>query len=375
VLVVDDSYVCRQQLVELLEVDGDIKVVGEAGTGHEAVDQVRALKPDVTTMDVQMPGLGGLEAIEQIMAKTPVPILVVTGRPSGPHGDLAFEAVRRGALDLLQKPEPDDARAAEQLRSFVRRFAEVRVVKHVAGRLQEIAAQTVEPPASSKPGRSPRVVSRAVAKVPARAPSRPGSTPLTVIGVGASAGGPSTLAAVLSEVPSHIHAAIAVVQHLPSGFTDSFAEYLTRTVSLPVRVVRSKSRLEPGVVYLATDDHHLVVTSPETIAVVNGPRVAGHRPSVTALFSSLAEVLGAQAIGVVLTGMGNDGAQGLRKMRAAGAHTIAQDEATSIVYGMPKAAVEAGGVKTVLSVDQVAPVLVALVSSPRTSPVVHGRQT
>jgi two-component system chemotaxis response regulator CheB len=362
VLVVDDSYVCREQLRELLEADRDIEVVGEAGTGEEAVERVRQLKPDVTTMDVQMPGLGGLKAIEQIMAKTPVPILVVTGRPGSSRESLAFEAVRRGALDLVEKPGPHDLRAAHGLRAVVRRFADVRVVRHVAGNRQTPDA---EGPKYAKGSSAPRGQ--------LHTPSRFAPAPMTVVGLGASAGGPMTVATVLSGVDPDAKAAFALVQHLPLGFVDSFAEFLSRRIPQKVRVVRSQACLEPGVVFLAADDHHLAMTTPQTIASVQGPRMAGHRPSVNTLFQSLAEFVGPLGIGVILSGMGNDGAQGLCKMSAAGAHTIAQDEATSVVYGMPRAAVEAGGVKTVLPLDLIAPTLTAILGPARAANGKEGR--
>jgi two-component system chemotaxis response regulator CheB len=351
VLVVDDSGVCREQLREILEADGDIEVVGEAGTGEQAVELVRQLKPDVTTMDVQMPGLGGLKAIEQIMAKTPVPILVVTGRPASAGADLAFEAVRRGALDLVEKPGSSDVRAGHGLRAFVRRFADVRVVRHVAGSRLSARVETAE---LAKPGSVPRI--------PLRGPSRVHPAPMSVVGLGASAGGPVTVASVLSGVDPEAKAAFALVQHLPLGFVDSFAEFLSRRIPLKVRVVRSETRLVAGAVFLAADDHHLAMTNPQTIASVQGPRVGGHRPSVNTLFQSLAEFVGPLGVGVILSGMGNDGAQGLRRMSAVGAYTIAQDEGSSIVYGMPRAAVEAGGVRTVLPLDLIAPTLTALLS-------------
>jgi two-component system, chemotaxis family, protein-glutamate methylesterase/glutaminase len=354
VLVVDDSFVCRELLRELLEADDDIEVVGEAATGEEAVELVRDLKPDVATMDVQMPGLGGLKAIEQIMAKTPVPILVVTGRPASSREDLAFEAVRRGALDLVEKPHPDEPRAGHGLRVFVRRFADVRVVRHVAGNRQAPAA---DPPAPPEAKDGPRVAPPAAARAAAPA--------MTVVGLGASAGGPLTLANVLSGIDPEARAAFALVQHLPLGFVDSFAEFLARRIPQKVRVVRSHARLEAGVVFFAADDHHLAMTDPQTIASVEGPRVGGHRPSVDTLFQSMADFAGALGVGVVLSGMGSDGARGLRRMSAAGAYTIAQDESTSIVYGMPRAAVEAGGVKSVLPLQLIAPTLNALLSPQR----------
>jgi two-component system chemotaxis response regulator CheB len=361
----------------MLEAEGDIKVVGEAASGEEAVEQVRILKPDVTTMDVQMPGLGGLEAIERIMARTPVPILVVTGsvcswgsgptgsvcrwgpgptgRPARAQENLGFEAVRRGALDLVEKPAADDAPAREQLRSLVRRFAEVRVVRHVAGNRRGAAIAPVGSvlPRQLRSSRAPSV--------------RTAGGPLTLIGIGASAGGPNTLVSLLSQLQPDIKAAVALVQHLPSGFVPSFADYLARSTGLPVKLVRHKARVEAGSVYLASDDRHLVATGRETLAAVQGARVAGHRPSVTTLFQSMAETLGASGVGVILTGMGDDGAVGLLSMSAAGAYTIAQDEASSVVYGMPKAAVEAGGVKAVLPLNLIPGVLNALAGLPRAS--------
>jgi two-component system chemotaxis response regulator CheB len=289
------------------------------------------------------------------MAKTPVPILVVTGRPASAGADLAFEAVRRGALDLVEKPGPHDVRAGHGLRAFVRRFADVRVVRHVAGNRASASAAV---PAPAKLG--------SAARIALREPSHGPLAPMTVVGIGASAGGPLTVAGVLSGVDPEAKAAFALVQHLPLGFVDSFAEFLARRIPQKVQVVRSQARVEAGVVFLAADDHHLAMTNPHTIASVQGPRVGGHRPSVNTLFHSLAEFVGPLSVGVILSGMGNDGALGLRRMRAVGAHTIAQDESTSIVYGMPRAAVEAGGVKAVLPLDLIAPTLTALLSPPRT---------
>jgi two-component system, chemotaxis family, protein-glutamate methylesterase/glutaminase len=350
VLVVDDSAICREQLRALLEQDGDIAVVGEAESGLQAVQQVRRLKPHVTTMDVQMPGLGGLEAIAQIMAQTPVPILVITGRPADPRENLPFEAVRRGALDLVEKPAHGDPGAGSRLRSLVRTLADVRVVKHVAG-----TRKRLEPSVSSARSNSSPAIT-------------PPSAPFRVIGIGASAGGPAAVVSVLSRLPPTLHGALALVQHLPSGFLESFADYLRRSTPFEVRIVRSKARIEPGVMFLPEDDHHLIATPHGMFAAGHGPPVNGYRPSVNSLFHSMAEALGPRAIGVILSGMGSDGAEGLLRLHEAGADTIAQDESTSAVFGMPKAALEAGGVKTVLKLDRIAPTLAALASPPTQAP-------
>jgi two-component system, chemotaxis family, protein-glutamate methylesterase/glutaminase len=343
VLVVDDSPICREELRTLLQADGDIQVVGEAENGEQAVHLVRRLRPQVTTMDVQMPGLGGLEAIAAIMAATPVPILVITGRPATPRQNLAFEAVRRGALDLVEKPAQGDLRAGQSLRRLVRTLADVHVVKHVAGNRKPAGA-----PAEPAPAVAPSALA-------------PASTPFKVIGIGASAGGPAAIVSVLSRLPRGLSAAVALVQHLPPGFVESFGEYLGQSTPFKVEIVGAKTRLAPGIVYLPQDDRHLVASRPGNLAPGDGPPLHGFRPSVDALFQSLADTFGQRAIGVVLSGMGTDGALGLLRLREAGALTIAQDEPA--VFGMPKAAVGAGAAQHVLKVDRIAALLATLAAS------------
>jgi two-component system, chemotaxis family, protein-glutamate methylesterase/glutaminase len=339
VLVVDDSDVACEVLREMLEAERDIEVVGVASTGEQAVRQVLSLRPDVTTMDVQMPGLGGLEAIEQIMARSPVPILVVTARPTGPHDEVAFEAVRRGALDLVEKPVRTDLRAGQRLRALVRSFATVPVVRHMAGtrpkRVQTHAASSPLPPASS--------------------PDRP----YRVLGIGASAGGPAAIVAILSQLPRELDAAVTIAQHLPDGFAPTFAGYLQDRTTLSVRLVESGAVIERGIVYVPRSGCHIVLSGPRTVAATRATD-PGVCPSVTSLFDSLATALGPAAVGVVLSGMGCDGADGMRRMAAAGAATIAQDEATSAVYGMPKAAAATGGARQILPLAKIAPALVVL---------------
>jgi two-component system chemotaxis response regulator CheB len=335
VVVVDDSAVCRAALRETLEGDGDIRVVGEAADGAEVLKVITREKPHLVTMDLQMPGTSGFEAIEEIMAKLPVPILVVTGQ-SRRSSAAAFEAVRRGALQLAEKPPPGQSAAGNELRAQVRLLSKVPVVRHVAGSRDKSAQR----PPPSPAGRTPTYIA-------------PVTTPPWV-GVAASAGGPGAIATVLSQLAPSFPGCIAVVQHLPKGFAASFVDFLRTRTQLRVKLVIDGATREPGTVFVAPDDRHLVVSSKNQMRAVDLPPVGGFRPSATVLFQSMAEVLGAGAIGMVLSGMGTDGADGLQNMRRRGALTIAQDEATSAVYGMPRAAAERGAASLVLPLGKMA---------------------
>jgi len=331
VLVVDDSAIAREALASELEEDEDMRVVGTAADGDAAITAVADLRPDVVTMDIQMPGGGGLLAIEQIMARTPVPIVVVSARARHDQ-TLSFEAVSRGALEVAVKPAlPSDADA---LRATVRRIAGIPVIPHVrALRAQRVPVPvpiTLPPPSLS---RAPRVV-----------------------GLSASAGGPAALDVVLGALPASLPACVAIVQHLPPGFVSSFATYLRSRTPLDVTLVEPGIPVEakPGRLLLAAGDHHLIASPTRAFLASSEPALRGHRPSATMLFSSLARSWGDLAIGVILTGIGDDGASGLVELRARGALTFGQDEATSAVYGMPSAAVKMGGVARVLPLPEIA---------------------
>jgi two-component system chemotaxis response regulator CheB len=331
VVVVDDSEVCRATLRTILESERDIRVVGEASDGSQALRVIQRERPHLVTMDLQMPGASGFDVIEEIMAKNPVPILVVTGQ-SRRSGAAAFEAIRRGALQLAEKPLPGKSASAADLRAEVRLLSKVPVVWHVAG-------------ARSKPR-----LRRSTLPVPSAATR---TLPL-VVGIAASAGGPGAIATVLGQVPLPFASCIVLVQHLPKGFTASFVDFLKSRTKLKVKVVTDEAPREPGVVLVAPDDRHLVLADRHHLRAVELPPVDGFRPSATVLFRSLADQLGPSAVGVVLSGMGTDGAEGLLRMRKRGSLTIAQDEASSAVYGMPRAAVEAGAAELVLPLERIA---------------------
>lgn len=348
VVVVDDSEVCRISLREILEADRDIKVVGEAAEPESAFQMIARLKPNVATVDIQMPGIGGLELIGRIMAAHPLPILVVTGLPAGPNSDLVFQALRRGALEVAEKPAGNQGRAAGLLRESVRLLSRVSVVKHIAGSKLSAGAAVASPSRSPKPQTA--------------GPQLSAQRRIRVIGIGASAGGPQAVAAVLGALPADLPSCVALVQHIPNGFADPLATFLRGVSNLRVQVVREPTQPAQGTLLVASDDCHLVADSSGSFVAVRTPPISGHRPSVTVLFSSLAAVFGPAAVGVVLTGIGDDGAAGLAEMRNAGAITIAQNQASSAVYGMPKAAVEMGGASSVLPLDQIGPEIVRVVT-------------
>jgi two-component system chemotaxis response regulator CheB len=337
-IVVDDSALCRTLVREWLEADGELEVVGEAPDGDTAIELITKLRPDVATIDLRMPGMPGLELVAYLMAKAPLPILVLTGEAQD-DPSLAFEAVRRGALDLMLKPSGDDDEGIRQLRARVRWLATVPVVRHPGG----------HKPSEPVPFVPPRL---------ARASGDP-----VLVGIAASAGGPTALATVLGSLSADLPICLAIVQHLPKGFAPSFVSFLQGRCSLTVRLAETGMAPRAATVVLAPDDRHLELVDGR-FALTSGPAVDGHRPSGTVLLRSLAQ-LGSAAIGVVLSGIGRDGADGLRAMRDRHAITFAQDATTSVVYGMPRAAVEDGAAQHVLPVGELGAAIAAAIGPQR----------
>ncbi|HET7542096.1 MAG TPA: chemotaxis protein CheB [Polyangiaceae bacterium] len=319
-LILDDSAICRDRLREILTRDRDISVVGEAENGDRVLELIRQIGPSILLVDLQMPGTGGHETIERVMANHPLPILVVTGQPSAVNQKAVFESIRRGALDLAEKPEFGDAKAEASLRGRVRELSQVPVVRHMAGT---------------------RNTSRAGSGGPLRPSLPPTPGGVHVVSIGASAGGPLAVAGVLGALPPSLPAAVTVVQHLPKGYARAFCEFLRARTSLPVTVVTRRTAMEPGHVYIADDDRHLVALDAHHLGPSEEPEIEGHRPAVDALFRSLADHLKKKACGVVMSGIGRDGTAGLLELKARGSLTLAQDEISSGVFGMPRAALEA----------------------------------
>ncbi|HVO21524.1 MAG TPA: chemotaxis-specific protein-glutamate methyltransferase CheB [Anaeromyxobacter sp.] len=351
VLVADDSRAFRAILRTILARSPEIEVVGEAGDGHEAVSQVLTLKPDVVTMDVRMPGKDGLEAIEEIMSRRPTPVVVVSAEAGPERQEVSFRALELGAVEVLAKPRADEKgrfeREAEEIRMAVRAVAGLRLVtRHRrAGRV----AAPAPPPAALAPGHAPAPFP--FWPLPADAPR--------VLGVAASTGGPAALAKLLRQLPAGYPVPILVVQHIAEGFERGLAHWLAGESRLAVKVAEDREPLRPGTLYLAPSGSHLGASGGQ-VQLLGGDPVRGFRPAGTVLFQALAHSYGPGAAGLVLSGMGDDGAEGLKALRDRGAWTAAQGPQSSVVYGMPRVALELGGAGVVLELDELAPALVRL---------------
>jgi len=328
VLVADDSEIFRELLAGVVAAEPGFEVVAVAADGNAAAALARSARPDVITMDLNMPDADGFSGIARIMAETPTPILVLTANPEEAVG---FRALSLGALDILEKPQAgtdlDDY--GQLLRSRLRLLAGVKVIRHLRGLRERRGAPS---PAAVRPD---------------------------LIVVGASLGGPRALATLLRKLPASFPAPIAVVQHIAEGFTEGLASWLASESRLDVREATDGEPLLAGRVLLAPTGRHLLVG--DGIArLSDAPPVDTFKPSVTPLFLSAARTYGARVCGVLLTGMGRDGAEGLKAIKDAGGPTIAQDEVTSAVFGMPRAAIELGAVDRVLAIEEIPRALLEL---------------
>jgi two-component system chemotaxis response regulator CheB len=338
VLVVDDSATARGLLVKILQSDREIQIVGEAADGVEAVALTQRLRPDLVTMDIHMPRLDGLEATREIMITAPTPIVIVTASTRAREVAKSMELLALGALDVLIKPPgpaaPGFEDEARRLVDVVKTMAQVKVVRRW----------------------------RAVPSAPPRrARPRQGAPKVRVVAIAASTGGPAALHDLLENLPGDLPASVLIVQHIAHGFTAGLAAWLGLGTALCVKVAEEGEPLAPGTVYCAPEDRHLDVTPRGTVALSSAPPVGGFRPSGTFLFEAAARTFGASAVAVILTGMGDDGVAGLHAVRQAGGRVIAQDQASSAVFGMPGAAVAAGLADEVLPPDEIATRLVELV--------------
>jgi len=336
VLTVDDSELVQAILKSILSTDPELELVGTAGNGREAVQRASELRPDVIVMDIDMPELSGLGATEQIMAYHPTPILVLT---SIDRADVAFEALSRGALEVVEKPELSDERCRELI-GKIKMSAAVEVVTHLAGRRGGDAGPERDAPI-------PLPVRDEGARYPSAA-SRDGQSRTRVIGIASSTGGPKALAQICAALPADLPASILVVQHISDGFAPVLTNWLDGGSPMRVKEAEHAELLEPGVVYIAPSNVQMQVTG-RRIALSDEPPVQGHRPSADVLLSSIARSCGRGGMGIVLSGMGRDGAEGARQIRAAGGYAVAQSEQSCVIYGMPRATVELEGASEVLS--------------------------
>jgi two-component system chemotaxis response regulator CheB len=319
VLIVDDSAFVRRALQRMLEHVPDMEVVGTAGDGLEGIEQVKTLKPDVVTLDIKMPRMSGLEALRHIMAERPVPVLLLSSLTQE-GADITLRGLELGAMDFVDKSNAQGSMGLGSLTEEL--IAKIRALAGVSH-----ARLTPHRPTED-----------AIPAEPAPHPRR-----VEAVAIGTSTGGPTALQAIIPRLPENLRAPILVVQHMPIGFTRSLAERLNARSLVSVHEAEDGEVVIPGKVYIAPAGRHMKVKRRGTVRVYldEEPRSALHRPSVDALMSAVAHAYGPRAMGVVLTGMGSDGVEGLKAIRSAGGVTLAESEESCVIYGMPKAAVEA----------------------------------
>lgn len=327
ILIVDDSSMVRDMLADILSSDPGITVVGMAKNGLEAVNLTLALKPDVVAMDITMPVMDGLEAIEKIMAATPVPILVISDLD---HSQIAFSALSKGALEVYHKAGASEAMAKELI-AKVKLLARVKVIRHIS------------PTPCGQAKRSPTLPEL----------RKESSQALQVVAIASSTGGPRALAQVFSDLSVAFPVPIVVAQHMNDGFVGGLVHWLNSVSPLNVVFAADGALLKPGHAYFAPAGTHIAVNAKGRLILQ--PRVPDElfHPSCNLLLSSVGKAFGAYSVGIILTGMGDDGVEGIRCIREQGGYTIAQDEATSVVYGMPKVAVEQGLIDWVSPISEI----------------------
>ncbi|MBF0400185.1 MAG: chemotaxis response regulator protein-glutamate methylesterase [Magnetococcales bacterium] len=345
VLIVDDSALVRKVLKEILSTDEMLEVVGAAPDAWSAMQKIKELKPDVLTLDIVMPGMDGLDFLERLMKSHPMPVVMISTL-TGQDTEQTFRALALGAVDVIAKPSLD--------------------VREKLDEMSEQIIDRVKAAGAAQVGSSSRrFLQEATAPVPlsrlARSTEKGGEE--SIIAIGASTGGTDALVAVLTPLP-HNMPAVLVVQHMMAQFTAPFAQRLDRVCQMHVKEAQAGDRVQAGTVLVAPGGRHMVIVREgdhHVVRLEDGPMVHRVRPSVEVLFQSMASQVGQRGIGVILTGMGADGAEGMLAMKQAGARTIAQDEASCIVFGMPKMAIKAGGVDHVVPLTGIAGQLLAMV--------------
>ena len=340
ILVVDDSAFARSSITKTLAADNTIEVVGQARNGVEAVEMTKSLKPNVVTLDVTMPKMDGIAALEQIMRDCPTPVVMLSAL-TAEGADVTIKALEIGAVDFFLKPSivspAGTGEVSDELVRKIKTAAKVKVVRQLK---------------KAEPVRSPGVKLPAVQKRATRLDK--------VVVIASSTGGPQALCQVIPAIPGNIPAVIFVVQHMPPGFTKSLANRLNQLSELDIIEAQDGMSVSPGMVLLAPGDYHVTVDQDGKIILNQEPHECGVRPSANVTMESIAKVYGRSCLGVVLTGMGNDGTRGAALIKAFGGKVIAEDESTCSVYGMPASVIEAGLVDQVIPLPKIAPEIIKL---------------
>ena len=354
VLVVDDSVFFRKRVKEILDTDSDITVIDTANNGQVAVEKAAALKPDVITMDIEMPVLDGISAVRKIMAQTPIPILMFSSL-THEGAQATLEALDAGAVDFLPKSFDEIAKDKEQVKQLLRAR-----VKALGGRPARMKRPTPPPAPPSRP--SPTQISRRVTPAPAVSKvtrKRPSRSSYNLVAIGTSTGGPVALQRVLTVLPANFPLPLLLIQHMPASFTPAFAQRLNALCQIEVREAKDGDMLKPGLALLAPGGKQMILErgsgAVARVKIVDGRPDMSYKPSVDLTFASVSETYPGRVLSVVMTGMGADGRDGARRLKAAGSTVWAQDEDSCVVYGMPMAVVTAGLADEVLSLEQIGP--------------------
>lgn len=358
VLIVDDSAFMRKVLQSIIAADPQLEVCGEARDGRDAVTQTEVLRPDVITMDINMPHMDGLQATEIIMSSNPRPIVVVSSE-SREGAEVTLKALDLGAIDFVAKPtggiDLDMNSVKEELCRKLKVASKVRVVRTATrSKLQQdIAggAPRTEPVKSFEQSlqetRSGGTIT-AAAPAPAR-----GGGKFPIVVVAASTGGPATLMKFVPYFPKDFPGAVILVQHMPGSFTSQFSQQLQEVSQIRVKEAEAGEIIVPGQLYICPGSHHMRVSPTGRVSLDDGPRIGGYRPCADLTLDSAADYAGPMSIGIILTGMGNDGAKGVQTIKNVGGHVIAQDEATAVIFGMPQEAIKTGAVDQTLPIDAI----------------------
>lgn len=344
VLIVEDSAIFQTVLKNIFHSSSEIEVVGTASNGVEGLALIPQLEPDVICTDFHMPRMDGLEFTKQVMEKYPRPILVISVSVQIEQRHRIFELLQAGALDIFPKPRPGESKDAQ-----IDRLKLINKIRVLAG-VKVLRKRTPRSNFDSKP------LPNTSGKV-----STNSASGIKIVAIGTSTGGPQALQTIFEGLPANFPVPIVCVQHISHGFLDGLIQWLSLTSALPIQIARSGITPQPGTIYFPPEKKHLELNSQGQWICSDAPPIGGHRPSVDMTLKSVAQVYGSKAIAILLTGMGKDGAEGMKMIQQAGGLTIAQDRETSVIFGMPKEAIELGAVKHILSLPEITPFLLGKV--------------
>ncbi len=360
VLVVDDSALMRKIISDILNSDPDIKVIDTARNGQIAVEKVEQLRPDVVTLDHEMPVLDGLHALGYIMSECPTPVIMLSAADER-GAELTLNAFEYGAVDFIQKPSGTISRDIEQIAQEIRSKVKA-AAKAQLKNLHFMEEHVISSETRKTHSDRQKQISNPLRSNPRRVMTK------KILAIGSSTGGPRALEQVIPKLPQDLRAAVLVVQHMPAGFTASLAQRLNSQSALVVREAKDGDLIQEGVVLIAPGDYHMEVIQKmidgktvEVISLNKEPRELGVRPCVNVLFRTLAPIYGANILSVIMTGMGTDGAEGVEKIKQAGGKAIAEDERSCIVYGMPKAIVDRGLADRIVPLEMIATTIQQLI--------------